>query len=445
MDFNPSTATRFAEALHPDQRDPHPKAVEGQVDGPTVLRVLIAERHWRKFATFERQFRRAAGELAEQQDEPELAKVSVSPRQFERWYSGKVRTTPHPDACRVLEFMFGLPVAGLLAPASASGGQAVRVLGSEDAANLVEWLTSTSVSDEAIEGLDRTAGRVAESHAVGAPVGVLAQARQVQAGVQGLLRAGKVRHRQARELLRINGNLLAHISLLLSDLGDYGGGEEFGNAALACQREAGTSEETAWYVLAKIARWRYRYVEAADLARHGLDRGPAGAMRVQLACYEAHAAALAGDSGRAGAAMRLGEETRAGLVPGLLTLSPWSFPDERMTMFRIAFALTMDDPARAFTASTGWRPDPVSGRPYVTAAWAQIRVGAAIARLQQGALDGAAEEVAPMFALPPEFRIATVTGWLSDLLGRLSTCHYARSPAAVTLKDQIRHFTETAV
>ena len=34
---------------------------------PTLLRVLITERHWQKFETFEAQFRRAAHELAGQQ------------------------------------------------------------------------------------------------------------------------------------------------------------------------------------------------------------------------------------------------------------------------------------------------------------------------------------------------------------------------------------------
>lgn len=83
---------------------------------PTLLRVLVTERHWQKFPTFERQFRRAAAKLADEQDEPELKKATVSPRQFERWYSGKVKTEPYPDACRILESMFGQPVKELLAP-----------------------------------------------------------------------------------------------------------------------------------------------------------------------------------------------------------------------------------------------------------------------------------------------------------------------------------------
>jgi len=131
---------------------------------PTMLRVLVMERHWQKFATFERQFRGSARQLARQADEPELETVTVSPRQFERWYAGQLKTRPHPDACRVLEFMFGQPVERLLAPAASPGhGQIPET---DDAASLTEWLTATSVSDEAISQLDRAAARLAAGHAL---------------------------------------------------------------------------------------------------------------------------------------------------------------------------------------------------------------------------------------------------------------------------------------
>lgn len=90
-----------------------------------MLRVQITERHWQKFPTFERQFRKAAVELARQQGEPELGKVTVSARQFERWYSGAVKTEPYPDACRVLEHMFGCPVRQLFALARETAREAV--------------------------------------------------------------------------------------------------------------------------------------------------------------------------------------------------------------------------------------------------------------------------------------------------------------------------------
>jgi transcriptional regulator with XRE-family HTH domain len=101
---------------------------------PTLLRALIAERHWQRFQTFEAQFRRAARELAEREGEPDLAKLTVSSRQWERWYAGNVKTEPYPDACRVLEHMFGYPVQQLLATQESGNGhpKAASLIGQGD-------------------------------------------------------------------------------------------------------------------------------------------------------------------------------------------------------------------------------------------------------------------------------------------------------------------------
>lgn len=105
--------------------------------------------------------------------------------------------------------------------------------------------------------------------------------------------------------------------------------------------------------------------------------------------------------------------------------------------------LQTGDPDGALAAAAGWDPGAMPGRPRNPAALAQIQAGAAIAHLAKDALDGAAEQVAPVLELPPEFRITTVTGWLADLGRRLSASRYARSPIAVGLRQQIRDFTTT--
>lgn len=50
-----------------------------------------------------------------------------------------------------------------------------------------------------------------------------------------------------------------------------------------------------------------------------------------------------------------------------------------------------------------------------------------------------------MLAMPPEFRIATVTGWLADLDYRLSSRHYASSRTTSGLRQQILDFTANAL
>jgi hypothetical protein len=316
---------------------------------------------------------------------------------------------------------------------------------SGDTTRLTEWLTATGTSDEFIDGIDRAVAALAEAHPVTPARVLLADTRQLQARIQQVLADGRLRHRQERELLRMNGGVLAHISLLLSDLDASRAADDYGSAALLFLREAEYNEATAWYVLAKNARWRHQYIHAADLASQGLQHGSPGPMTVQLACYEANASALAGDISRARTAMRHAEEQAAVLPAVHVSPSPWSFPSERMTIFRLSVALHAGDLDGALLAASdsGTAGDP-NGL-HVPAAWAQTRIGAGIACLLKDERDGAAEQVRPMLDLPPGLRIASVTGWLADLDRHLADSRYTHVPVATELRQQIREFTRTAL
>lgn len=50
-----------------------------------------------------------------------------------------------------------------------------------------------------------------------------------------------------------------------------------------------------------------------------------------------------------------------------------------------------------------------------------------------------------MLDMAPEYRIATVTGWLADLDEHLSRPRFARNPRVRALREQIRDFTTTAL
>ena len=191
-----------------------------------------------------------------------------------------------------------------LVPDRSPGGALLPVAGDPDI--LTAWLTTTNASDGMIEQLAEATVALAEVHTQVAPGRVLADVLQVHQRTQVLLRSGKQRPRQTRDLLRIEGDLLAHACLLFGDLTDNRSAEKHGNAALLCLQESEAAQATAWYALAKTARWQHHYAKAADLARQGYEHS-GGPMRVQLASYEANAAALLGDQGRAGEAMRRAE------------------------------------------------------------------------------------------------------------------------------------------
>lgn len=99
--------------------------------------------------------------------------------------------------------------------------------------------------------------------------------------------------------------------------------------------------------------------------------------------------------------MRYAEERAATQPVNQLATSPWSFPPELMTIFRLSVALRTGDPDGALHAASGttrtWDPD----EPHVPAAWAQIRIGAGMACLLKDEPDGAAEQVRPVFSMPP--------------------------------------------
>src|ERR1044071_8020730 len=88
-----------------------------ETTAPTLLRVLVTRRHWQVYETFRHHYERAAQALAEREGDRRVRGLTVSKRQFERWYGGELKTRPYPDQCRVLEALFDHPVDELLGPA----------------------------------------------------------------------------------------------------------------------------------------------------------------------------------------------------------------------------------------------------------------------------------------------------------------------------------------
>ncbi|MGI8336386.1 hypothetical protein ACRYCC_41140 [Actinomadura scrupuli] len=92
-------------------------------------------------------------------------------------------------------------------------------------------------------------------------------------------------------------------------------------------------------------------------------------------------------------------------------------------------------------ADAGW----AAGDPWVAGTWAQVRVGAGIAYIMKGSLDGAAEQIAPMLTLAPELRMATVTGYLETMDVRLRQRRFRNSTLAWRLREQIQEFNAAAL
>jgi hypothetical protein len=79
---------------------------------PVRLKALLQDRHWQKYATFCREYDKAA-----QAVDPDLVGGAPGRPQLHRWLQGGLKGLPYPDHCRVLEKMFpGYSAAQLFEP-----------------------------------------------------------------------------------------------------------------------------------------------------------------------------------------------------------------------------------------------------------------------------------------------------------------------------------------
>src|SRR5215472_16568813 len=168
---------------------------------------------------------------------------------------------------------------------------------------------------------------------------MLAEVITAHRRVQGLLRDGEYRLRQARELYKIEADLLAHACILLGDLHDDETATSYGLTAALCAREAGANQAAALSAQAKTERWRRRYAASADLARRGYECSPPTPLRVLLASQEANASALLGDHERARQALARADEAANGPLTPDSGVSPWSCPRPRQALYALSAAL----------------------------------------------------------------------------------------------------------
>lgn len=148
---------------------------------PTLLGTIARDQHLR-YETFAAEYARTAAEVAPTARVPERA-------QYYRWKNGQIKGTPYPDACRVLEAMFGHTAAELFQRPGASATDQPSVLasipGSFDVAALAgAWVTAyrfahgdvqqyhadiahvTAVSDRRIRAVNHPPEPRTEGHAL---------------------------------------------------------------------------------------------------------------------------------------------------------------------------------------------------------------------------------------------------------------------------------------
>ncbi|MFI6501034.1 hypothetical protein [Nonomuraea typhae] len=362
-------------------------------------------------------------------DLPEPASVLRRVKDHE---AGKHRPKdPYPLLyCRV----FGIDESTLL-----HGAPAPEEPHRDDLVEHASWIEQTNVGDSTLDLLDETRHHLAERHTRTPPALMLIDVLRHHRRLQKLLRGGKQRLRQTRELFRIDSDLLAHACILLGDLYNDESAAVHGEAARLSAEEAGASQAAALSAQAKTDRWRHRYASSADAARRGFGCSPTTPLRVLLACQEANAASLLGDFERARAALHRAEEA-AEIMSDDSGVTLWSCPAPRRALYALSVALQAGDPKAALEAAGAAENAWADGAPRVVASWAQVRFGAGIAYVMMNDIDAAAEHIAPALALPPEHRLATIASYLVRMDTRLQAPRFRDSDAVSSLRGQIRAF-----
>lgn len=340
-----------------------------------------------------------------------------------------------PDISRRIDEALG----GGGAIIAAAGAAEAAAAGTAEARDVMEWLSTTGTADAAISELSQTAAYLADVHSRMPAPKILGEVMGAHKAVKARIRAGRQRLSQARELARIDSELLAHAALVEGDLGRLDPARDYGSAALMCAQEAGSDEGMAWTVMAKTARWQGRFAEAAGLAARGLGSGTRPGIRAELAYREANAVALFGDAFGAREALGRAESIADGVADDD-SASAWSFPKPRQAIFSLNVHVRTGDPDEALRAAGAADDWWAAGGTRVTATWAQVRAGAAMAYLLKDSLDGAAAELLPVLDLPGELRIRTVTGYLDEVAAMLSADRFAGSGTGTDLRSRIAEF-----
>jgi AcrR family transcriptional regulator len=132
----------------------------------------------------------------------------------------------------------GLP----LPPSPASAGD----ISAENARSILAWIEASNTSDDFISYFDQTIEETAKEHASYPPATLLAKVQQLHGMIQTLLRGGKQRYRQTRELLRLDADLLAHMCQLLGDVHRDEAAAAYAAASVGLAEEAGSSAAAAF-------------------------------------------------------------------------------------------------------------------------------------------------------------------------------------------------------
>jgi hypothetical protein len=316
-----------------------------------------------------------------------------------------------------------------------------------------EWAEASNVGEATLEQLDADVRRIATSYVHVPPLPMFAEMLRVRNRIYRLL-AGRQKPAATTQLHLVAGMVCGLLANVSTDLGYRDAAAEQARAAWAYGDIIGHNGLRAWTrgMQALIEYWSGRPQHAVRLAQSaGRFAGSATAL-VRLHSIEARAWSLLGDAREASRCMGAVGDAR-GSVTGDDDLHDevsgvFGFADTKGYCYAGAAFIHLGRADAALVATSRavelYAAGPAAQRSY--GAESLARVDMAVAYLLKRHLDGAADSLAPVLAIPAGLRIAQLADRLADVRVRLAGPEFSGAREARALRDQIDDFAgETLV
>jgi hypothetical protein len=326
--------------------------------------------------------------------------------------------------------------AALGLPASAAldrlSERALVQTAAHESSEHAEWAESSNVGEATLEQLDADVRRIATDYVYVPPLPMFAEMLRVRNRIYWLL-AGRQKPAATAHLHLLAGMVCGLLANVSTDLGYRDAAAEQARAAWAYGDIIGHNELRTWTrgMQALIEYWSGRPQHAVRLAQSAGRYADSATAQVRLHSIEARAWSLLGDTREASRCMGVATDARES-VPGRDELHDevggvFGFTDTKNYCYAGAAFIHLGQADAALAATS-------------RAVESLARVDMAVAYLLKRRLDGAADSLAPVLAIPAGLRIARLGDRLADVRVRLADAKFSGAREARALRDQIDNF-----
>jgi hypothetical protein len=310
------------------------------------------------------------------------------------------------------------------------------------------------IGEATLEQLHADLSRLSSLSSTGAPLPAFQDMRRIRDRVYRLLDR-RQRPREQADLYFLAGCLNGLMGINANRLGYPDAAEEMLRAGWAYANviDHNALRGMLRARLSYVMYWRGWYAESRDMAADGLRYASQGPMGANLHLEHARALARLGDDDAARQAVSLAHTARESEYrDDLVEIGGEEFALSRATTYSMAGTAlaeiggderqAADELERAISL---YDEGPGPGEQHGFASKALAGTDLAVVRLRSGALDAAATALAPVLALPPAQRVATLTTRLTRVREELAAPVFRGSQQARDLGDHIEDFSREAV